>query len=61
MYGVVKAHQPEKNYPMRLVVSTVGSPPYGLSSYLVGVIQPTLNENPTRLKNSAAFINEVKT
>ena len=61
MYGVVKAHKPEKNYPMRLVVSTVGSPPYGLSSYLVGVIQPTLNKNPTRLKNSAAFINEAKT
>ena len=31
MYGLVKAHKPEKNYPMRLVVSTIGSPPYGLA------------------------------
>ncbi len=60
MYGLVKAHKPEKNYPMRLVVSTIGSPPYGLSSYLVGIIQHTLDKNPTRLKNSAAFINEAK-
>ncbi len=61
MYGLVKAHKPEKNYPMRLVVSTIGSPPYGLSSYLVRIIQHTLDKNPTRLKNSAAFINEAKT
>ena len=60
MYGLVKAHKPEKNYPMRLVVSTIGSPPYGLASYLVGVIQPTLDKNPTRLKNSAAFIEKAK-
>ena len=61
MYGLVKAHKPEKDYPMRLVVSTIGSPPYGLSSYLVGIIQHTLDKNPTRLKNSAAFIDEAKT
>ena len=61
MYGLLKAHKPEKNYPMRLVVSTIGSPPYGLSSYLVGIIQHTLDKNPTRLKNTAAFINEAKT
>ena len=60
MYGLVKAHKPEKNYPMRLVVSTIGSPPYGLSSYLVGIIQHTLDKNPTRLKNTAAFIEEAK-
>ena len=60
MYGLVKAHKPEKNYPMRLVVSTIGSPPYGLASYLVRVIQPTLDKNPTRLKNSAAFIEQAK-
>ena len=42
MYGVVKAHKPEKNYPMRIIVSTIGTPPYGLSAYLVKLIQPTL-------------------
>ena len=34
--------------------------PYGLSAYLVGVIQHTLNKNPTRLKNSASFVSEAK-
>ena len=52
MYGTVKAHKPEKNYPMRLVVSTIGTPPHGLSAHLVKIIQPMLNKNPSRLRNS---------
>ena len=60
MYGTVKAHKPEKNHPMRLVVSTVGTPPHGLSAHLVKIIQPTLNKNPSRLKNSAAFVDIAK-
>ena len=27
LYGVIKAHKPEKFYPMRAIVSTIGSPP----------------------------------
>ena len=60
MYGVIKAHKPEKNYPMRIVVSTVGSPAYGISSYLVDLIQPTLDKNETRLKNSKSFVEKAK-
>ena len=41
LYGTFKAQKPEKNYPMRVVVSTIGSPPYGTSKYLVKIIQPT--------------------
>ena len=29
LYGTVKAHKPEKNYLMRAVVSTIGTPSYG--------------------------------
>ena len=61
MYGTVKAHKPEKGFPMRLVVSTVGTPPHGLSGYLVGIIQPTLNKNESRLKNSSSFVDIAKT
>ena len=25
MYGTIKAHKSEKNYPMRIVVSTIGT------------------------------------
>ena len=60
MYGTIKAHKPEKDYPMRVVVSTIGTPPYGISSYLVKLTQPTLNKNKTRLKNSVSFVNEAK-
>ena len=35
MYGMLKAHKPTKNYPMRIVVSTIGTPSYGTSKYLV--------------------------
>ena len=51
----------EKGHPMRLVVSTVGTPPQRLSGYLVGIIQPTLNRNESRLKNSSSFIEKAKT
>ena len=28
LYGVIKAHKPEKCYPMRAIVSTIGTPTY---------------------------------
>ena len=38
LYGTVKAHKPEKNYPMRTVVSTIETLSYGISKYLVKII-----------------------
>ena len=60
LYGTIKAHKANKNYPMRLVVSTIGTATYGISEYLVDLIQPTLNKNITRLKNSSSFVKEAK-
>jgi predicted GIY-YIG superfamily endonuclease len=60
MYGVIKAHKPEKSYPMRLVVSTIGTPSYGISQYLVNIFQPILNKNITMLKNSSTFVKTAK-
>ena len=60
MYGLIKAHKPGKNFPMRMVVSTIGSPPYETSKYLVSLINPTLNKNPVRVKNSQSFVKESK-
>ena len=45
MYGMIKAHKPEKKFPMRTVVSTIGTATYGASKFLVDVFQPTLNKN----------------
>jgi len=60
MYGMIKAHKPQKNYPMRIVVSTIGSPPYETSKYLVDLIQPTLNKNQIRVINSKTFVQQAK-
>ena len=60
LYGFVKAHKPSKDYPMRPVVSTVGTAFYGSSKYLVELLQPTLNKNLTRVKNSSTFAAEAK-
>ena len=37
---VIKVHKPEKHYPMRTIVSTIGTVPYS-TSYLVEIIQTT--------------------
>ena len=45
---------------MRPVVSTVGTAFYGTSKYLVDLLQPTLNKNLTRVKNSTSFAEEAR-
>ncbi|XP_065650407.1 uncharacterized protein LOC136078558 [Hydra vulgaris] len=60
LYGLIKAHKQDKSYPMRVVVSTTDTHCYGISNYLVRRIQPVLNENLIRLKNSEDFINKTK-
>jgi len=61
VYGVIKAHKPEKNFPMRMIVSTIGTANYGLSRFLVKLIQPTLNQNDSRLLNSKTFVEKART
>ena len=61
MYGLIKAHKPEKSYPLRIVISTISMPNYGISTtynYLLKTIQPVLNKNKTHLKNSFDFISK---
>ena len=60
LYGIIKAHKSEKNYPMRNIVSTIGTTAYGISKYLVEIIQPTLNKNNNKIQNSTSFVYEAK-
>ena len=46
---------------MRVIVSTIGTPPYGISKYLVDVIQPTLNKNHQKVKISRSFVSQAQT
>ena len=59
-YGQCKAHKPSKQYPFRILVSTIGTAPYKLSQYLVKLIQPTLIKSETMVKNSKSFVDQAK-
>ena len=61
LYGIIKAHKPEKNYLMRNIVSTIGTVPYGTSKYLIEIIQPTVNKSKHRVITSHTFVLEAKT
>ena len=41
--------------------SFIGTAPYGISKYLVEVIQTTLNKNKYGVTKSSSFVNEVAT
>ena len=45
---------------MRATVSTIATPPYGISQYLVELIQPTLNKSKYKITNSSSFVSEAK-
>ena len=45
---------------MRVIVSTIGTPPYGISKYLVDIIQLTLNKNHQKVKNSRSFVSQAQ-
>ena len=45
---------------MKAIVSTIGTPPYEISQYLVELIQPTLNKSKYKIANSLSFVSEAK-
>ena len=45
---------------MRAIVSTIGTPSYGIVQYLVELIQLTLNKSTYKIINSSSFVNEEK-
>ena len=60
LYGTIKAHKPEINYPMRNIVSTIGTPAYGISKYLFKIIQWTENKNNNNIQKSTSFAHKAK-
>ena len=45
---------------MKTVVSTIGTPAFGISKYFVEIIQLTLNKNKNKVQNSTSFLHEAK-
>ena len=60
-YGVIKVHKPEKNYTMRITVSTIGTVTDATSEHLAEIIQPTLNRNKPCVINPYTFVQKAKT
>ena len=56
-YGLPKIHK--AGFPIRPIISTIGTFNYNLAKYLVKVIEP-ITTNKYTLKNSHDFVNEIK-
>ena len=50
-------NKPEKNHPMRTIVSTIETAPYRTTKYLVDIIEPNLSKSG--VINLSSFVNEV--
>jgi hypothetical protein len=54
IYGLVKVHK--AGFPLRPIVSSIGSPCQNLAKYLVPILNPLLGKSGTYLKNSEQFV-----
>ena len=45
---------------MRVIVSTIGTPPYGISKYLVDISQPTLNKSKDKVNTQNHLFRKLK-
>ncbi len=59
MYGLVKVHKPNKNYPCRPIVSAVNAFNYNLGKFLVWIITPYLTSHKSYIKDAADFASKV--
>ena len=57
-YGLIKIHK--QNYPLRIIVSSINSPLYNLSWFLHSIINDSIPEAPSFIKNSFDLINKLK-
>ena len=45
---------------MRTIVSTIGTLAYGISKFILALIQLTLNKSNNKIKNSTSFVQQAK-
>ena len=57
---VIKAHKPEKDYPIRVITSHIGAPQESLSRFLNQILQPFIENSPYVIKNSFTFVEKIK-
>jgi hypothetical protein len=58
IYGLIKVHK--ENFPLRPIVSFVGSATYNLSKHLGKILSPLVGKNSFSVKNSYEFVDFLK-
>lgn len=58
IYGLPKLHK--ENVPLRPIVSTINSPPYKLSKYLIQILTHLTNNSNYNIKNTHTFKNYIE-
>jgi hypothetical protein len=58
MVYVQKVHK--EGYPLRVIVSGIGSPCHNLARYLLKIISPVAGKSDSYFKNSMDFIQQVR-
>jgi len=56
-YGLPKIHKP--GYPLRIVVSSVGSPLYEVAKFLHGILKESIKKPMSYTKDSWSFVNNI--
>ena len=56
-YGSVKLHK--EGYPLRPIVSTVGTATYNIASYINSVLAPYVQSVPSYIRNTADFVERI--
>jgi hypothetical protein len=58
MYGLPKIHK--EDVPLRPIVNCIASPTYDLAKYLAGLLNPLVGQLNCHIRNSQAFVQELK-
>ena len=57
-YGLPKIHK--AGYPLRIIISTVGSPVYNIATYLSEILQNAVKKPRSHIKDSWSFVETIK-
>jgi hypothetical protein len=57
LYGLPKVHK--EGFPMRPIISSIGTYNYGLAKWLDSIIKPLLDNDKFMLKDSFEFVNNI--
>jgi hypothetical protein len=57
-YGLPKVHKP--GFPLRIIVSTIGSPTYNVAKFLCEILQKSVQKPKSHIKDSWTFVRKIR-